>query len=567
MPGLNPQQARAVNAVGHCVVLACPGSGKTRVLSMRAASLLSGHPEGRLCAVTFTRDAAQELKTRILDQCGRYHARRIAVGTFHSIAYAQLKRSGRQGNTRILSDSERLALLRRCRDASGAKIALDALARLIDAAKATLAEADLPPPADAVYELYQEALLRDGAMDFFDIMLRALRLMREGALRPLPVRWLLVDEAQDMDEVQMLWVLEHAKRGVEITLVGDDDQSLYGFRHALGHAGLKQVQTSLSASVIQLPINYRCATAILSHAARLIAHNADRAPKDIRPHRQDEGEIGLTRYSTRWAEARAMSREAARVEGTWAILARTNAILDHAEAALALSNVKYTRLGGGSLWDGRAGAVFLGLLRAIDDGGWMGIANALHACGIDARPLADATEYDPYGALDAVVRDIPEDKRHVINSLRDSLPQWMEQAKRGRATLVVHAAAAWLARNIPGSMLDTLGLLETCFAGMSGTLAQRLALASRNQRQRQQTHRISIMTLHASKGLEFDNVWILGCEEGVLPHAEGSTEEERRLMYVGITRARHRLHISHVTGAAPPSRFIREAEIHAHQRT
>lgn len=566
MPGLNPQQARAVSAVGHCVVLACPGSGKTRVLAMRAASLLSGHPEGRLCAVTFTRDAAQELKARILDQCGRFHTRRIAVGTFHSIAYAQLKRTGWQGNTRILSDNERLALLRRCREASGARITLDALTRLIDAAKATLAEAELPPPADAVYELYQEALRRDGAMDFFDIMLKALRLMREGALRPLPVRWLLVDEAQDMDEVQMHWVLEHAKHGVEITLVGDDDQSLYGFRHALGHAGLRHVQTSLSAGMIQLPVNYRCATTILSHAARLIAHNTDRAPKDIRPHRQDKGEVGLSQHATRWAEARAMSREAERIEGTWAILARTNAILDHAEAALALSNVRYTRLGGSSLWDGRAGAVFLGLLRAVNDGGWLGIANTLHACGIDAQSLTDANESDQCAALAALTRDLSEDKHHIVLSLRDSLPQWKEQSKRGRATLVVHAVASWLARHMPPSTLDTLSLLETCLAGMGGTLAQRLALLSRDQRPQRQTHRISIMTLHASKGLEFDNVWIMGCEEGVLPHAEGSIEEERRLMYVGITRARHRLRISYVTGAGAPSRFIREAEINAFQR-
>ena len=110
--GLNPHQERAVSTVGHCTVLACPGSGKTRVLSERAIRLLASHDKGRLCAVTFTRDAAEELKARILPSCGADVARRLAVGTFHSIALSQLKRLPRsQKPRRLLSDGERMAVL------------------------------------------------------------------------------------------------------------------------------------------------------------------------------------------------------------------------------------------------------------------------------------------------------------------------------------------------------------------------------------------------------------------------------------------------------------------------
>lgn len=561
MAGLNAHQARAVSAEGHCVVLACPGSGKTRVLAVRAAHLLSRHPEGRLCAVTFTRDAAMELKERILDQAGRVNARRIAVGTFHSIAYAQLRRADRRAaGLRVLSESERLALIRRCREVCGARIALESLIRLIDAAKASMEPADLPPPADAVHAHYQEALERDGAMDFYDIMLQAVRRMRDGALRPLPVRWLLVDEAQDMDEVQMHWVLEHASHGIEVTLVGDDDQSLYGFRHALGHAGLRHVEKTLSAAVIHLPLNYRCARNILGHAGILISHNTARAAKEIRPHRSDDGLIEAVSHASRWAEARAMARAALTADGSFAALARTNAILDYAEAALALQNVDSERLGGGRLWDGPVGALFLGLLRSIAHGDCVGAANTLHACGVDAKPLLALDGKNFLDGLSAVVEASPETVRPIVQSLQRAWPRWRDQSGRGRAGLVVHAAAAWLSQYLPPSHLETLGLLEKCLAGMRGSLAQRISLVSRESRPRRRA-RVALMTLHASKGLEFDNVWILGCEDGSLPHAEGDIEEERRLMYVGITRAKHRLWLSFCTDVGSPSRFLREAGI------
>lgn len=126
--------------------------------------------------------------------------------------------------------------------------------------------------------------------------------------QPLPIKWLLVDESQDMDEVQMEWILLHGRAGAEITLVGDDDQSLYAFRHAMGYAGLQEITFALASMEVTLPVNYRCAQNILEHAARLIAHNKNRAEKKIVAHRTDQGKISILRLVDRDGEADTLTR-------------------------------------------------------------------------------------------------------------------------------------------------------------------------------------------------------------------------------------------------------------------
>ncbi|MBK7767183.1 MAG: ATP-dependent helicase [Sulfuritalea sp.] len=261
---LNPHQERAINASGHCTILACPGSGKTRVLSARAIRLLSTHDKGRLCAVTFTRDSAEELKQRILPSCKPEHVKRLAVGTFHSITLSQLKRLPRsQKPKRLLSEGERLALLRRCVAQHPTEVPFTALVKAIDTAKARIETPVFSEPdIEDVYVAYQDTLASEGAMDFSDIVLLAVRKITSGEL-----------------PVQMEWIKLHGLAGTEVTLVGDDDQSLYTFRHAMGYAGLIEITTTLASTETTLPLNYRCAPNILGHAAKLIAHNKDRAPQ------------------------------------------------------------------------------------------------------------------------------------------------------------------------------------------------------------------------------------------------------------------------------------------------
>lgn len=563
---LNPYQERAVTASGHCTILACPGSGKTRVLSERAARLLANHQKGRLCAVTFTRDAATELRSRILASSGTDHARRLAVGTFHSLALAQLKRFARKKQPRLLAEGERLAVLRRCWKQLAPNLAFDDVVQAIDAIKARLSPAPLADPSlDAVFRGYCEVMESEGAMDFSDLILRAVRHMNDGVMPPLPIRWLLVDEAQDMDEVQMEWILLHGRAGAEVTLVGDDDQSLYGFRHALGYAGLQEVTFALSATETTLPVNYRCAPNILGHAAKLIAHNKDRAAKKITAHREEVGEIRVIRAADRWAESDHVAEAIRNSEkyAEWAILARTNLILDAAELSLAGIDRPYTRSGGKSVWEHSIGSVFAGLLRSVVDDSWTGVANALSFCGIDAdrvngysRRSSGSCAARLDAAIDLAQGD--DSTRTKLLRLRMGLASWSEQFAKNRAALVVHGVAAFLSDHCKPNQASLLRRLEASVVRMSGSLSQRLSALGRFP-EAQPRAGIQIMTLHASKGLEFDNVWIMGCEDGNLPHTDSTENEERRLLYVGMTRARHRLILSSAMEEGLESRFLEEA--------
>lgn len=530
------------------------------MLSERAARLLTNHPEGRLCGVTFTRDAADELKARILSS-GQEQARRLDVGTFHSIALAQIRRSG-QRPPRLLSDGERLALIRRCWEQYSPKVSYEEATQVIDAAKARLAPPIFSSPAlESMYHAYQELLRSEGAMDFADLLLHAVRGMTSGDIPLLPIRWLLVDEAQDMDEVQMEWVLIHGRSGVEITLVGDDDQSLYAFRYALGHTGLQKVTRTLSATEITLPISYRCAPNILFHAERLIRHNQDRTPKKIMAHRNDPGKILVYQVPTRWDEMN-MLTEAISDKQQWAILGRTNALLDIAEATLSEAGIPYVRTGGKSVWEHSVGSVFLGLLRSILDESWVGVANAMAFCGIRSELINEISLRfsGPCSArLERAIIEAEANEIDTLLNLQNGLGAWKEQAAKGRASLVAHGVSQFLIDyNNSTNQKNLLRKLEASVSKMSGSLAQRLAALSRHK-QSQDRCCVHIMTLHASKGLEFDRVWIIGCEEGIIPHVDAEVEDERRLLYVGITRAKHWLTISYIEGTK--SRFIEESEL------
>ncbi|MEO1767970.1 ATP-dependent helicase [Thiobacter aerophilum] len=563
---LNPYQERAVAATGHCTILACPGSGKTRVLSERAARLLASHSKGRLCAVTFTRDAADELRSRILASCGQDHARRLAVGTFHSIALGQLKRINRAKPLRLLSEGERLAVLRRCWQQHAPDLEFDDVIQAIDAAKARLTPPVFSEPSlEALFHAYQELMESEGAMDFSDLLLVSVRKMANGEMAPLPIRWLLVDEAQDMDEVQMEWVLFHGRAGVEVTLVGDDDQSLYAFRHALGYAGLRAVTLALSATETTLPVNYRCAPNILAHAAKLIVHNKDRAAKKITAHRDDPGEIRVVRAPSRWDEVDLIA-EAIKKSGdgqAWAVLGRTNSLLDAAEVALSDAGIPYSRSGGKSVWEHSVGGVLLGLLRSVLDDSWTGVANAMSFCGLQAGWVNEHSRRSKGGCIPRLELAIEEARdnaglKKTLLGLRNGLAGWISQARKGRPSLVVHGVVGFLADYCKPNQLDLLIRLGTVIAKMPGSLAQRLSVLGR-PRSRGHVLPVQIMTLHASKGLEFDNVWIMGCEDGTLPHTDSTEEDERRLLYVGMTRARHRLILSSAIEEGLESRFLEEA--------
>lgn len=562
---LNPFQDRAVKIQGHCTILACPGSGKTRVLSTRAGHLIANNDLGRLCAVTFTRDAANELMSRILDTCGKEHTRRLAAGTFHSLAMAQLKRNHKGRMPRLLGDGDRNAVLRRCWQENAPDMKFEDVTKTIDTAKSkvgSIAFADVA--MQHLYDSYTEVLRSENVMDFSDLLLQAVHGMQSGAVAPLPIKWLLVDEAQDIDEVQLEWILCHGRAGVEVTLVGDDDQSLYSFRNALGYAGLQEATMALGSVELTLPVNYRCAPNILAHAATLIGKNTDRAPKNIAAAKTEDGLIKVHRLPTREDECDAVAQEIIDSKSrNWAVLGRTNVLLDLVEVALSTRGIPYKRMGGKSIWEQSVGGVFAGLLRSVADDSWTGVANAMAFCRVDSTWINEHSRSVAGSCiqrLDHALSQVQDERRRkVLVGLREGFASWQDQARIGRTSLVVHGVASLLAIYCKPPQAALLKSLADSFCRLQGSILQRLTTLARSEPDVMAKDVVQIVTLHSAKGLEFDNVWIFGCEEGNLPHTDSTEAEERRLMYVGMTRAKQRLDISGALSEGLESRFLEEA--------
>ncbi|CAN7645773.1 ATP-dependent helicase [Acidovorax sp. LjRoot129] len=566
---LNPFQSRAVTTPGHLTVLACPGSGKTRVLSTRAAHLINSNEIGRLCAVTFTRDAANELRSRIVQSCGQEHARRLAIGTFHSLALEQERRVNHGKMPRLINEGERHAILKGCWKSFAAKTTYEELLKEIDIAKTVIdGHVFENHGIELAFRAYEQALAADNMMDFSDILLRSARGMRDGHIPPLPCKWLLVDESQDMDLIQKEWILSHAGNGTEVTLVGDDDQSLYSFRMALGYKGLVAVSTALNSVELTLPVNYRCAPNILDHAAKLIRHNQDRANKNIKAHKEVNGEIIVCRLATRHDETKSIGEKlnAYEVRGQWAVLARTNTMLDSVEMSLNSVGIPTKRSGGKSFWEHGIGAVVLALLRSLNANSWTGASQCLAHCGLSISWLStfNTQRGDCMHKLGLALDSAPDDHaRKKIHALREGIISWRYQADMGRVNLAICGVIDFVRDNSREGLKNMLDAVKANLTerGVKGSLAQRLERLQRAQgkEEEQDPETVHLITLHSSKGLEFDNVWIVGCEEGNLPHTDATEEEERRLMYVGMTRARSRLVISSAMEEGMESRFIEEA--------
>lgn len=536
---------------------------------MRAARLLAENKTGRLCAVTFTRDAATELKSRILQLCGEREAQRLAVGTFHSIALSQIRRLKEFSNIKLMSDGERLGLLRRCHAQYKCDTSFEKVLSLVDRAKSKLGQQKFEDTGvEDIFNAYQNLLAAEGVMDFSDILLTVVNGIRDESIKPLSVRWLLADEFQDADEVQAQWVIAHGQAGVEVTIVGDDDQSLYSFRQALGYEGMQRVSKLLVSQEITLPVNYRCAPNILTHAARVISHNQNRANKAIKAHREGDGVIKTHQAADRFDEAR-MVVEAIKgsMARSWVVLARTNSLLEIVEAELLTNAIPYHLAGGKSVWDGMVGSALIGLLKSIQSDNWTGMANALSMCGIKADLLNLDHEQKSCGQmLEKIGEYIPDgDARStkLIDSARRGIEDWHKQMTDGNTALAIYAASNWFAQNLTkndrGALLKKLAGI---IAKLKGTLAQRLNTLTRLENNTNSANGVVLSTIHSSKGLEFDCVWIIGAEDNNLPHPDSTEDEERRLFYVGMTRARDRLEISSSLEDGLPSRFLSEAEFY-----
>jgi DNA helicase II / ATP-dependent DNA helicase PcrA len=667
LAGLNPEQRQAVEMLdGPVLVLAGAGTGKTRVLTVRIAHILAtgrARP-GEILAVTFTNKAAREMKQRVGEIVGGVVEGMPWLGTFHSIGVKILRRHaelvGLKPDFTILDVDDQIRLLKQLLEAENIdekRWPARVLAMLIDGWKNRGLTADQVPPGEAaafangkglkLYKAYQERLKVLNAVDFGDLLLENIRLFREQVevLRQYQARFkfILVDEYQDTNVAQYLWLRLLAQRTVQtsprlrgevdersasgegalqltqqaataplpaggeresvpknICCVGDDDQSIYGWRGAEVDNILRFEHDFPGAVVIRLERNYRSTGHILAAASHLIAHNEGRLGKTLRTDDELGEKVFVTGAWDSEEEARAIGEEIEQLQRSGhmldeiAILVRASFQMREFEDRFVTLGLPYRVIGGPRFYERaeiRDALAYLRLVNsAADDLAFERIVN------VPKRGLGDATVQLLHDharkrrvplteAARAVVEtdELKPKPRGALRGLIEAIDRWRKQRDA-----LPHTELAEIVLDESGytemwqkdRSADAAGRLENLkelirsmeeFENLQGFL-EHISLVMDNEKAAE-ADAVSIMTLHSAKGLEFDTVFLPGWEEGLFPHqrtlddqGRAGLEEERRLAHVGLTRARKRAKIYFATNRRMhglwqtniPSRFLDE---------
>ncbi|QIA26338.1 UvrD-helicase domain-containing protein [Thermaerobacter sp. PB12/4term] len=627
---LNPAQREAVTHPGGPVlVLAGAGSGKTRVLTRRVAYLLEqGVAPHQILAITFTNKAAREMRERVEQLVGA-GARDMWIGTFHASCVRILRRDGyRIGYDRnfvILDEDDRRAVLREVlkeRNLSETRYPPNAVGAAISAAKNQLLDPEqfaaryrdfYRQQVAMVYAAYQQRLERNGAMDFDDLLMQAVRLLEEApdVLAYYQRRFvhILVDEYQDTNHAQYRLLRLLAAGHRNLFVVGDPDQSVYRWRGADITNILRFEEDYPDARVVRLELNYRSTASILGAAQAVIEHNTQRKEKQLRSVHGEGARVvvfgAADEHDEAWFVAREMERLHAEGHeyGEMAVLYRTHAQSRVVEETLLRRGIPYRIVGGLKFYERKEVKDILAYLRlAVNPEDRISLRRVINVPrrGIGEATLARLEAYldrEGAGMLEALAaaETIPGITR----------PQAAALLAFGGVIADLRAAA----ENRPAYDVIALALERTGYREMLEqeqtpdamtrleNLKELLSVARDFERQRgpgdaplvdflaevalvsdvdqleEGARAVSLMTLHSAKGLEFDVVFITGMEEGVFPHSRSlddpqELEEERRLCYVGMTRARQRLYLCFTrqrtlfgaTRRQVPSRFLEEAD-------
>ncbi|MEY3167259.1 MAG: hypothetical protein RLZZ343_1062 [Actinomycetota bacterium] len=618
LDGLNPMQREAAEHVdGPLLVVAGAGSGKTRVLTHRIAHLISNHGVSpmSILAITFTNKAAGEMKHRVESLIGPV-AKSMWVSTFHSACVRMLRihaeRIGYPKNFSIYdqADAQRLTgYVIRDQGLDTKRFTPRGVHAVISKWKN-----ELLSPGDAanqaahifdrkhseIYREYQERLLKAGAMDFDDLLVNVVRLFRlhPDVLASFQERfkYILVDEYQDTNIAQNEIVLQLAARHHNVCVVGDTDQSIYAFRGA-DFRNIGQFEDAFDeVSVVVLEQNYRSTQTILDAANAVIAQNFARKPKDlwtesgpgeqiVRFHADDEGDEAA--YVARTMKT---LRSSGRTWGDMAVFYRTNPQSRVVEEILMRFGIPYKVVGGTRFYDRREVKDAVAYLRVLTN-------------PLDEVSIKRVLNMPKRGVGDTSVSRLDEFARQENISFYEALRRAEEAGVSGAARRGIESFVAVIEEvstqeeQSPGGLLgavmeksgyraefesddsvEAAGRLENLdelvssakeFAKVDEFLEQVSLVADSDDLG--DDEKVVLMTMHAAKGLEFPVVFIVGVEEGLFPHSRAlvdpqELEEERRLAYVGITRARERLFLTHAwsrqqfgsTQYNPPSRFLDE---------
>lgn len=627
LKGLNPEQQEAVShSKGPLLILAGAGSGKTTVLVSRTGRLIAEGltaPE-RVCVLTFTNKAAQELKNRVAKKLGEA-AGKVWSGTFHGFGLQFLKEHWREAelprNFGVIDGGDSISvlkdLMRNHQAYEKSRMNVEAIMAKISYFRQKGKDNSLDNSIESAASIilapkYVKRLRQLGVVDFEELLLRPLRMMKDSvAIRQkMQARfdYVMVDEFQDTNATQMLLIDQLTGTHRNIAVVGDDDQSIYGWRGAEIQNILGFPKRYKECKVIRLERNYRSTTKILDLANAIIARNKTRHSKILRPGVNNAGDTPeLFIFENEDVEVDQVVNELAHFQRQgyrWrdiAVLYRSNSQGGLMEGGLRRSQIPYKLTGGTALFDRKEAKDVLAFIRSSLYPSEVSFRRIIN---LPARGIGDKT----LEAIEEMTGNLPfhqkarrwskanpqekaaqslHDFFMFLEQLRDRLVSSADSAEEVLGTELRHlgyreyvnqsyrdlkaADGRWLSVTILGRILDGMFMRQGRTLSTLENFIDCMELRDpKDESDSDGANEVQMMTLHACKGLEFPLVFLLGLEEDLLPHARlgQNTDEERRLFYVGVTRAKKHLVLTRVEQrkrygqlkAVAPSRFLLELD-------
>ena len=546
------------------LVLALPGSGKTLTLVNLICRLIEV-ASSKVIAVTFTNASSAEMKERVGKHIKGQQRKQIFISTFHSLLIQQVSRVPKLKSRKLLvgpeADNAFFYYYKKYNDtrASG-KITLDEAREILMKKSCCLypEQLDLGTVHSKFYEGYCNSLVNMGQWTM-DMLCRDVVLgLKSGEIELLSATHIVVDEYQDTDELQYEWIKIHGQGGAKITVVGDDDQSIYKFRAAMGYSGMVKFKNDFEVVQHTLSKCFRCAPAILQAAKNLIEHNQHRIYKPMIAESNELADIELIGNSSNEEELERLAQNIyADGNATGAVLCRTNEQLDLVEIKLKAKGIEYQRLNSKSVWKSYQLTMGIKLIYSIitpnssrylkeslmfikeDMPIILDIMNTARNSGfVHVQDENDICWHPSTLELQAMCRD---DFSNRDVSSNDDIYSFLKKIE-------IYLRSHFIIGKKNEFATFMHGLLCIFNGRLSGRVEKILELMNTRERRSLDHDVITLTSFHGSKGLEFDSVWLVGVDEKHLPLANKSGEidyeEERRLMFVAMTRAKKKLHIS-----------------------
>ena len=550
----NEQDAASRDIDNHSLIIAMAGSGKTKTLIDKVELILSQKITNTVLMVTFTNAAVNEMRERLEIRLSKEDFKRVRVSTFSKVSLQQTKglMKGRlfigpmyyNFIERLVSYINSEALLEKGKVKK--QDVLDVLAEQYSGEY--LEKEDI----NIIKETYTELKERNHVYDLEDAQARNIEGLKSKEIAPLNVSHLLCDEFQDTNEPQYTWIYEHAKAGSIITAVGDDDQSIYSWRGALSYKLMVKYKNELNPNVHLLTKCFRCRPEIIARTKNMIEFNEDRIPKEMESFKKPGGSVKIYQHLSNRGQYLTFLENHTKIGGEWALLCRTNSLLKEAGVFLTENNIEFTTSNNKSIFDTPAGhfivklscllldhnkyanftGEILGYLKENED------VTALIVGAIKSKNDVKAVLEDNNIEFEKTVFSFLYLNGHLFDESLNLLQ--VERFANEILEFIIEQRGTDCA--IEKSLLTALIGKNKTWKESLATYAERLNPEKETEELNKNI--VSLFTFHAAKGLEWENVAIFDVVEGVIPSGKAeNTEEERRLMLVGMTRAEERLFI------------------------